>query len=105
MDQEMEITRMQLIQDALSLRERVIQYYRARGDPEAEEGLAAFLERIAEKLAQNPVDGTWISEHIWGIFRLVSDDYYLERSTLGEDLCNFKDRAREFAKKVISGIG
>lgn len=88
----------QLHQEALLLRERVIAYYRLHGDPDPYSGLAMLLQAVAEKLAQEPPDVQWLKDHIWGIYRVVSDSY-MEKTTLGEDLYNFKDRVREFAEQ------
>lgn len=102
-NEEIDAMQNELRREALSLCKRVIEYYHSKGVPEPEKGFAAFLQRIAEKLAQKPVDAVWIKENIWGIFRIVSDDYCLERSALGEDLYSFKDRAREFAERITTG--
>ena len=101
MDEQLKETQKQLRQEALSLRERVIEYYRATGDPDPFSGLPKFLEHIADVLAQDPVDARWLLDHIWGIYRVVSDDIYMEKSVLGKDLYSFKDKVREFANSVI----
>jgi hypothetical protein len=100
MDEQLKETQKQLRQEALSLRERVIEYYRATGDPDPFSGLPKLLEHIADVLAQDPVDARWLLDHIWGIYRVVSDSY-MEKSALGEDLYSFKDKVREFANSVI----
>ncbi len=90
----------QLHQEALLLRERVIAYYRSHGDPDPYSGLATLLQHVAEKLAQEPTDAQWLKNNIWGIYRVVSDSC-MEKTILGEDLYNFKDRVRKFATTVF----
>lgn len=99
MNREMETLRNQLAQEALLLREQLIQYYRSKSDPEPEKGLPELLRHISQKLTQNPPDITWLENNIWGIYRVVSDSY-LEGTILGNDLYSFDDRTREFIKKM-----
>lgn len=101
MDQEMETIRTQLIQEALSLSERVVEFWRSFGDPEPEKGYPQeFLKEVAQKLAQKPVDAFWLRHHIRGIWYVVSDTY-LSKTLLGEDLCSFGERVEEFAERLL----
>jgi hypothetical protein len=100
MDEQLKETQKQLHQEALSLRERVIEYCRVRGVLDDYSGFIKYLQQIADVLAKDPVDARWLLDHIWGIYRVVSDSY-MEKSALGEDLYSFKDKVREFANSVI----
>lgn len=102
MEQKIRERQRQLCSKALSLRERVIEYYRSRGDPEPDRGLAKLLQHIADKLNQEPPDVAWLKANTWGIYHVVSDSY-MEKTALGKDLYHFEDRLDEFVAMFERG--
>lgn len=104
MEQKIRELQHQLYLEALSLRERVIEYYRSVGDSDPYSGLPLLLQHIADKLNQDPADISWLEENLWGIYRVVSDSY-MEGTILGKDLYGFKDKVREFMKTVKESSG
>lgn len=89
----------ELRQEALLLRKRVIEYYQLRGAQEPEIGLARLLKHIADKLGEKPMNEVWMRNNIFGIARIVSDDFCLEESELGKDLLEFYDKVNALLRK------
>jgi len=101
MDEQLKETQKQLHQEALSLRERVIEYCRVRGILDDYSGFIKYLQQIADVLAQDPVDARWLIKHFGGIYRVVSDSY-LSMTTLGEELYTFEQKIEEFIESITN---
>ncbi len=95
MEQKLREFQHQLYLEALSLRERVIEYYRSVSDSDPYSGLSVLLQHIADKLNQDPADISWLEKNAWGIYHVVSDSY-MKDTPLGNDLYNYNDKIDEF---------
>jgi hypothetical protein len=59
-----------------------------------------YLDEIEDYLTSRNLAKEKLDEFSFGIFRLVTDDGQLEKSSLGQDLLNFRAMLRELGKKL-----
>jgi hypothetical protein len=63
-------------------------------------GLPKILVKIESEISTHTPNKKNIEKEAYGIFRLVTESYELEKSNLGQELLNLRTRIKEFVSTL-----
>ncbi len=97
MDVQISERKIQLHKKALELQNLLEEYYRSMGKDPHPRGLVWLFGKIAGLLLKVAISPLELRESSFGIFRILTDQFELERSELGKTLLDFGEELEKLA--------